>query len=109
VRQIEAWALSLSVADRERPRISSDSDNDLAELAILLEIAMGLDHFAEREGSIDDGPECARLESLGDVFNGSLRRVSSPLVSQMLCPLMTSILAIISSAGTVVGASASAP
>jgi hypothetical protein len=38
------------IADRERPEISSDGDNDLAELAILLEIAMGLDHFAEREG-----------------------------------------------------------
>jgi hypothetical protein len=60
------------IADRERPTISSDSDNDLAELAILLEIAMGLHHFAEPEGSIDDRPECARLESLGDVFNGCL-------------------------------------
>jgi hypothetical protein len=33
---------------------------------------MGLDHFAEREGSIDDRPERACLESLGDVVNGSV-------------------------------------
>lgn len=34
------------------------------------------------------------------------RRVSSPLVSQMLCPLMANILAIISRTGSVVGVSA---
>jgi hypothetical protein len=31
---------------------------------------MGLDHLAERECSIDDRLECARLECRGDVFNG---------------------------------------
>jgi hypothetical protein len=66
---------------------------------------MGLDHFAEREDSIDDRPRRARLESFGDVLDGrALRRVSLPLLSQMLCPLMT-----ISRTGSVAGASASAP
>jgi hypothetical protein len=46
--------------------------NDFAELSILLEVAICLDHFAEHEGPIDDRPEGARLESLGDVLNGCL-------------------------------------
>jgi hypothetical protein len=50
----------------------SDSENDFAELAILLEVAMGLDHFVEREGSIDDRSECTRLESLVDGVNSGL-------------------------------------
>jgi hypothetical protein len=54
--------------------------NDFAELSILLEVAICLDHFAEHEGPIDDRPEGARLESLGDVLTAALRRVSSPLV-----------------------------
>jgi hypothetical protein len=69
-----------AIADHERPTISSDSDNDLAELPILLEIAMGFDHFVEREGSIDDRPKCARFESLVMYSTAALRRISSPLV-----------------------------
>jgi hypothetical protein len=41
------------IADRNRPTISSGIDNDLTELPILHEAAMGIDHFAEREGSIE--------------------------------------------------------
>jgi hypothetical protein len=41
---------------------------------------MGLDHFAEREGSIDDRPQPPASSPLVMYSTVALRRVSSPLL-----------------------------
>jgi hypothetical protein len=41
-----------------------ECDNDLAELAVVLEITMHLHHLVEREGAVDDRLQVTALEAL---------------------------------------------
>ena len=49
-----------------------ECDNDLAELAIVLEITMDLHHLVEREGTVDDRLQVTALEALKHELNRGL-------------------------------------
>jgi hypothetical protein len=64
--------------------ISSNGNDDLTELAAVLQIAVHFHHIVELECTIDDRLERATREALGDVLSDLPACVSSPVVIQML-------------------------
>jgi hypothetical protein len=79
----------------------SNGHDDLSKLTALLEIAMHVSHFVEGENPVDDRFQRAGFQPADHELD-ALRRVSSPVVSQILCALMVMTLAIISRTGSAV-------